>query len=425
MEEENVNDFSQLPIPTTGTPSFSQNILPGLFGGFQAIGQGMANKYEKQEKEEKLEADKILKRNAAWNQQLYTMPLAYEKDMQQFKTKSTEYNNWVLDKKKRGIDLDNLSTDEALEKKRMEYELAEMAATTKANKDFIEGVQAKYGEDISSGALKYNDKKYTDFMKSFESAATMEERAALRNTGIPLVEDYDLAELVDETIGEIGESVKDTGRREETFRDPAAHAKQVKEYITKSQRGKKMFETLANLGESEDDFVKRVVDAGQVKYPRVTRVQPAPTGGGSRGGTDQNDKNKVSITGQNKIPDARWDQGISANKLTLDKTPAIYAYSNRVINDDGTAEDKSIAVLNFVPQDGFYIKPGGAVTAIGSGTSQDGKLVNVEVDYNYNKGNFTSAGYPDMFDAFRGVSNNQFTATSTGNSVTPPPIDPN
>jgi hypothetical protein len=418
MEEENVNDFSQLPIPTTGTPSFSQNILPGLFGGFQAIGQGMANKYEKQEKEEKLEADKVLKRNAAWNQQLYTMPLAYEKDMQQFKDKSTEYNNWVLEKKKQGIDLDNLSTDEVLEKKRMEYELAQMAATTKANKDFIEGVQAKYGEDISSGALKYNEKKYTDFMNSFENATKMEERAALRNTGIPLVEDYDFFDLVDETIKQIGEKNKDTGRTETIFRDKEAHKKEIKRYITQDSRGKAMYESLAEPGETEDQFIERVATAGQEKYPSQTSVQAAPIGGGGGGGT-KNDKNKISIAGQNKIPDARWSQAVPVNKLSLDKNPGIYAYSNRVINDDGTAEDKSIPVANFVPQDGFYIQPGGNVTAIGYGTSQEGKLVNVEVDYDFNKGNFEAAGYPNMFDAFRGVSGG-----GTSNA-TAPPIDPN
>lgn len=239
----------------------------------------------------------------------------------------------------------------------MEYELAQMAAITKANKDFIEGVQAKYGEDISSGTLKYNEKTYKDFMTRFENAPTMEARAALRNNEVPLEEDYDLADLVDETIGEIGQSVKDTGRREETFRDPKAHANQVKEYITKSQRGKKMFETLANPGESQDDFIKRVVEAGQVKYPRITRVQPAPVRTTSPSPT----------TPQKGYGTGNWNDKLSI-VVTDEASPEYFASGQNTLavsrmgtNDDlppiaGLVDDNGVAMAGFQPLKFYWSK---------------------------------------------------------------------
>lgn len=404
MEEENVNDFTQSPISTVGTPSFSQNILPGLFGGFQAMGSGIANRYEREAAEDKKKEEKLKKQNAAWMDQLYDMPLTYEKDMSQVRSQVDQYNNWILNKKMSGADLNNLSDADILEKKRMEFELAKAVAITKDNQVYIDNLRKVINEDQRSGKYQYDGEKAAQFISEFENAASLEERMKLRNEKNPLAFNFDIDDLVDLTIP--GESLKDTGRTETRYRDEAVHGEKIKQFINESDKGMAMYKTLAKAGETEDDFVKRVVAAGQQKYPKQTKVQPAPSGSGD----DEKKEQDIVISGQSKEPDAKWDQRYSVNKVSVGKMKPVYV-----------RDPKGNPVMNFVPADGFYLTPGGAVTAIGYGTIEEvqldgtklAKQIQLEVDYDTNKENFTAQGYPNIFDEFRARSGGGSTAAKT------------
>jgi hypothetical protein len=177
--------------------------------------------------------------------------------------------------------------------------------------------------------------------------------------------------------------------------------------------GQDVFESLKKDGEDEMAFAERVATEGQKRYPAKEDRQ-VPAGGGSKSGSDGGPKKEpdVLITGQTKETNPKWDQSYGINKIALGKTKPVYVY-----------DDKGSPVMNFVPADGFYLKPGGAVAAVGYGTIEevqpDGsklvKQIQLEVDYDKNKGNFDAQGYPNVFDEFRtrtGVT------TSTGKTFT-------
>jgi hypothetical protein len=213
----------------------------------------------------------------------------------------------------------------------------------------------------------------------------------------PFKLNYNLIEFIDETIPE--PTVVDKGREKITSRNKEAHRSLVLDYITNDEMGRDMYDSLKKPNETEVDFAERISVEGQKRYPPKQDKQPAPTGGGgsgSGGGTKK--EPDVLITGQSKEVDSRWDQSYGINKIALGKTKPVYVYG-----DDGNP------VMNFVPADGFYLKPGGSVAAIGYGTVEEAqpdgtklsKQIQVEVDYDKNKGNFDAQGYPNIFDEFR------------------------
>jgi hypothetical protein len=213
----------------------------------------------------------------------------------------------------------------------------------------------------------------------------------------PFKLNYDINEFIDETVPE--PSLLDKGRTETTYIDKNAHKAVIFDNITNTDTGKDIYESLKKNGETPDQFSERVAELGQKKYPAKTKVQPAPIGGGGSGSSGGTKKEPdVLITGQSKEADPQWDQSYSVNKIALGKTKPVYVSGN-----DGKP------VMNFVPADGFYLKPGGAVAAKGYGTIEEvqldgtklAKQIAITVDYDKNKGNFDAQGYPNIFDEFR------------------------
>jgi hypothetical protein len=220
-----------------------------------------------------------------------------------------------------------------------------------------------------------------------------------------------MIEFIDDTIPK--EEVVDKGRLKITSRNKEAHRGLVLDFIMNDPSGQDVFESLKKPGEDEIAFAERVAQEGQKRYPaKEDRQVPAGGGSGSRSGGGSGSESDVLITGQTKETNPKWDQSYSINKVALGKTKPVYVY-----------DDKGNPVMNFVPADGFYLKPGGAVAAVGYGTIEevqpDGsklvKQIQLEVDYDKNKGNFDAQGYPNIFDEFRtrtGVT------TSTGKTFT-------
>ena len=353
---------------------------------------------------------------ATWNALLEDPGDVWQSDYEYVNKAVNEYNDFIIDLRSKGIDPETMDSSLMRKMKQLESEIRRATSAAKDNETYYNQSFNILNQDKTS---KYNKDYATSWLKDYsDPSKTPQDRARMRNESNPFKLNYNLIELVDDTMPDA--TIEDKGRTKITYYDKNAHKAIILGYVTGDPEGQEVFESLKENGETEDMFAERVAELGQKKYPAKTDVQPPPSrggGGGGNGDGTKKDKNKISVVGQNKIPDARWSQDVPVNKLTLDKNPGIYAYSNRVINEDGTAEDKSIPVMNFVPQDGFYIGPGGNVTAIGYGASQDGKLVNVEVDYDFNKGNFEAAGYPNMFDAFRGIAGGATTTTTGGETL--------
>lgn len=354
---------------------------------------------------------------ATWNALLEDPGDVWQSDYEYVNKAVNEYNDFIIDLKSKGLDPETLDSSLMRKMKQLEANIRKTTSAAKDNEAYSvqsfnilnQDKAGKYNKDYAANWLK----EYADPKKS------PQDRAKMRNESNPFKLNYDVIDFVDKTIPE--ESVNDTGRKKVTYRDENAHKSIVLSYIQNDPLGAEMFESLKEPGETEVAFAERIAKLGQEKYKPKTDVQPAPQPRSSDGDGDKKDKDKVVITGKLKVADPKWDQAYTVNKLSVGKTPAIYAYSNPVIDEaTGAVSEESKAIMNFVPQDGFYLKPGGAITAIGYGTDEDSKQVKVEVDYDANKGNFDAQGYPNMFDAFRGIAGGgTSTPVSTGGAETP------
>jgi hypothetical protein len=413
MEEENVNDFTQSPIPTTGAPSFSQNILPGLFGGFETVGQGMAQKYEREAAEDKKKEEKLKKQKAAWVEQLYNVPLGYENDMIQIKGQADLYNKWIADKMNAGEDLDNLSTDDILKKKQMEFELARSKAVTDDNKTYIENLKQIINKDQSENTFpKYNAEKAAKFIADFEGAQKLEERLKLRSEGNPLELNLDIDDFIDETI-----PPNETETSTRIFRDPVYHKQVVLEKIHNTTGGKDYYETLKKPNETEDQFADRVVKEGQLRYPSkpkaVPRTQTTTVKSDDSGDVYGTNKwgNLTVASGPNKS--SVFNQSVPKNTITVKR--------------NGTNADLPPVFITHMGQDiqfqpiSYHMGPGGKIIVYGNGIGDDDTIVKgVYVDYDEanNATTFTSQlegmDVRQQFNAINGGGVSGSTGTVTG-----------
>ena len=366
----------------------------------------------------KKKQDEIKQQQQTWNALLEDPGDVWQADFEYVNKAVNEYNDFIIDLRSKGIDPNNMNPQLLRKMKELESNIRRTTSAAKDNEAYSNSSFKILNDDKTN---KYNKDHATQWLRDYaDPTKTPQDRAKMRTETNPFKINYDIDEFVKKTAPEPVK--KDTGRFKVTYRDKEAHKTLVLGFIMTDPSGQDVFESLKKDGEDEEAFAERIAELGQLKFPLQEDLQVAPTGGrgGGGGGSGSGDtKDKIQITGKLKIPDAQWDQTYTANKLSVGKTPAIYAYTNPVIDKTtGEVVEESKPIMNFVPQDGFYLKPGGAVTAIGFGTGDDGKLVKVEVDYDTNKGNFDAQGYPNMFDAFRGVSGGG-ASTTTGKTETP------
>ena len=379
----------------------------GFYNQMYNIQQNILAKQEKKRKEYE-------QQQATWNALLEDMPDVWQSDYEYVNKAVNEYNDFIVDLKSQGIDPDTMDSSLMRKAKELENNIRKATSAAKDNETYYNQSFNILNQDKQS---KYNKDHATQWLKDYaDPNKSPQERAKLRNESNPFKLNYDLIEFIDETIPK--EEVVDTGRKKVTSRNKEAHRSLVLDYIMNDAQGQEIYDSLKKPGETVDMFAERVSQEGQKRYPAKTDVQFTPSGGGGRsgGGGGGAKEPDILITGQSKETDAKWDQSYGVNKIALGKTKPVYVY-----------DDNGNPIMNFVPADGFYLKPGGAVAAKGYGmieeTQLDGtkiaKQITLEVDYDKNKGNFDAQGYPNIFDEFRTRTSGGGSTTTTGQKETP------
>jgi hypothetical protein len=360
-------------------------------GFFQDVYNIQKDLYARQEKKK----EELKRQQATWNAYLDDMPDVWQSDYEYVNKALNEYNDYIVDLKTQGLDPENLDPTIMRKIKELQNKVAKETSRAKDNETYSNQAFQVLNNDKTN---KYNKDHATQWLRDYsDPTKSPEQRAKMRIESNPFKLNYDLIEFIDETIPE--ETVVDKGREKITSRNKEAHRSLVLDYITNDEMGRDMYESLKKPNETEIQFSERIAEEGQKRYPAKQDKQPAPTGGGGSGsGGGSKKEPDVLITGQSKETDPQWDQSYSVNKIALGKTKPVYVSGN-----DGKP------VMNFVPADGFYLKPGGAVAAKGYGTIEEvqldgtklAKQIAITVDYDKNKGNFDAQGYPNIFDEFR------------------------
>jgi hypothetical protein len=323
----------------------------------------------------------------------------WQSDFEYVNKDVSEYNDFIIDLRSKGIDPSNM--DPSLMRKMKELE-ANIRRTTAVAKDNETYSNQSFNTLNQDKANKYNKEHASNWLKEYaDPNKTPQERAKMRTESNPFKINYNMIDFIDNTIPK--EEVVDKGRLKITSRNKEAHRGLVLDFIMNDPSGQDVFESLKKDGEDEMAFAERVSQEGQKRYPSKEDRQVPAGGGGSRSSSDggsRSSSDDVLITGQTKETNPKWDQSYSVNKIALGKTKPVYVYTDPTYDEKGNLID-SKPVMNFVPADGFYLKPGGAVAAVGYGVDENGKQIKVEVDYDKNKGNFDAQGYPNVFDEFR------------------------
>lgn len=324
---------------------------------------------------------------ATWNSLLEDPGDVWQSDYEYVNKAVNAYNDFIIDLKTRGIDPDTMDASLLKKMKQLESEIRKATSASKDNETYYNQSFNILNQDKQS---KYNKNYATEWLREYaDPSKTPQDRSKMRNESNPFKLNYDLIEFVDQTIPE--PEVSDTGRKKITSRNKEAHRSIVFDYVTNDPKGQEIYESLKKPGETVDLFAERVAEEGQKKYPVKTDVQPVPSGrGGGGGGSKDKKEDKVEIVATEKVADPKWTQEYDVNAASLGKLkPPVYVYT-----DDG------FPVMNFVPDDGFYLRPGNTVVAVGYGTDEEDKQIRVEIDYEKNKRKFNAAGYPDMYDYF-------------------------
>jgi len=349
--------------------------------------------YEKERAKE--EQDK----RKAWDDLMLEDVDSWNVDMPKIEEKANEYTNYIhslmQDPKK---DPQNLPIEDRKKINQMAAEIKKMTNAAKTNQE----IWKRDSLEISKNPDKYDQLHATDWSKNFMNPdLTPQQRLEYAQQNNIFRKNVNLLDVV----GSIDDAMSE-----------GEYKKDGQAWIGKDPEGfKKVFNTMlnnANFSQDYDSLLSQYGDKDKLEAAAVDMFKqmnpgkkrpPKQTGsGGGDGGGDKKTKKKVEIISTGKVAGKDWDQNYSINVLSVgNDAPAIFANSNPVYNENGELIQESIPVSNFKPVGGFYLKKGGAVTAIGTGETDDGKQVKVEVDYDTNKYNFESNGYPNMFDIFR------------------------
>jgi hypothetical protein len=344
---------------------------------------------------------------ATWNGLLEDMPDVWQSDNEYVTQAVDEYNDFIIDLKSQGLDPEIMDTTLMKKMKGLENNVRKATSAAKDNEAYYNQAFNILNQDKQS---KYNKDYATQWLKDYaDSSKSPQDRYKLRNESNPFKLNYDLIEFIDETIPDA--EVVDNGRNKITSRNKEAHRGLVLDYIMNDEKGKEIYDSLKKPGETVDMFSERISQQGQLKYPPKQDTQPAPArsgggGGGGGGGAGKKEEKKPNIT-YGKDSGADWDSSLTSNKVMLQEKPKV-----------GVVSIGGNPVKDFVPAYGFYIKPGGTVTAKGYGIDENGSQVDVDVDYNTNMQSFNTEGYPDIFDLFRNPTSAGGAAGSTTTNYT-------
>ena len=264
--EENVNDFTQSPIPKFGTSM--QPIVEGVLSGLNTIGGGIAN-IAKKEEEKKREL----------KQRLETSPDVYDLEQSEIDNLVDGPTGLNVTIKKRidenSFDI-NKDIDEDLSLRKQSQEIQGLAKISQANQEYYEEKKAEYlksPEKWVAADFDAWEKEYTD------ASLTIQERQKLRIGKDPLVEKEDVYDLVQRPVFPGFSEERDEKGDYIKFVDEENHAASILRYI-QTGKGAKLYDQYKDPNETKEDFAKRMADDFQENYwpdikkhhiPRVRR----------------------------------------------------------------------------------------------------------------------------------------------------------
>jgi hypothetical protein len=264
--EENVNDFTQSPIPEFG--SSMQPIVQGVLSGLNTVGGGIAN-IAKKEEEKKREL----------KQRLETSPDVYDleqSEIDELVDGPTGLNATVKARiNDNSFDI-NKDIDEDLQLRKQSQQIQNLAKISQANQEYYEQKKAEFLESPEKWVAADFDaweKEYTD------SALTIQKRQKLRIEKDPLVEKEDVYDLVARPVFPGFSEERDEKGDYVKFVDEENHAASILRYI-QTGKGAKLYDQYKDPNETKEDFAKRMADDFQENYwpdikkhhiPRVRR----------------------------------------------------------------------------------------------------------------------------------------------------------
>lgn len=349
------------------------------------------------------------KQQATWNALLEDPGDVWQSDYEYVNKAVTEYNDFIIDLKSKGLDPETLDSSLMRKMKQLETNIRKTTSAAKDNETY--SVQS-FGILNQDKAGKYNKEYAAKWLQEYaDPKKSPQDRAKMRNESNPFKLNYNIIDFVDKTIPE--PSKDDSGRRSVTYRDENAHKSIVLSYIKNDPMGAEVFESLKEPGETEIAFAERIAKLGQEKYQPQTDVQPAPQpretkGDDFKGGYGTGNWNNKLYMAYNTDP--QYAPG-KKNKITItrggtnDNLPFI-----NVLDDNRK-------LISFQPSS-FLLRDDGKISVEGYEDVGKGKTKKVFVSYDQNKDTFKSQamGY-DVQEDFNQI-NGSGTATQVPSSTT-------
>jgi len=256
--EENVNDFTQSPIPQYGVSM--QPVVQGVLSGLNAIGGGIASV-----------AQKEAQRRKDLQMRLETAPNVYDLEQAEIDDLVDGPNglNTVIKTRIADNTFDiNKSLDEDLELRKQSQRVENLAKISQANQEYYEQKKADYLENPEKWVTADFDaweQEYTD------PNLTVEERQKLRIGKNPLTEKEDVYDLVQRPIFPGFSEERDEKGDYVKYVDEENHAASIERYI-QSGKGAKLYDQYKEGNETKADFAKRMADDFQENYwPDITK----------------------------------------------------------------------------------------------------------------------------------------------------------
>lgn len=167
--EENVNDFTQSPIPQ-GAVSLSQGILPGLFSGMEKIAQGQSNLLNREEQ-------KARAVNAIVDE--FDPEYVWNIDQQELldfaKLKADDFTDAVSVP---GVDVEELNYGPLAQKvKKGQRELEMLTKKAQENKTGFDRVNEEYKKQLAAGdKAQFDIETMQNWIDRFQNAKSIQER---------------------------------------------------------------------------------------------------------------------------------------------------------------------------------------------------------------------------------------------------------
>jgi hypothetical protein len=247
--EENVNDFTQSPIPQSG--STLQPIVQGVLSGLSTIGKGIANAAQKEEA-----------RKRELKLKLETSPDVYDLEQQYVDQAVNDLNKKITTRIDDNTFDMNKDLSEDLEFRQESQRIQNLAKISQANQDYYEEKKAEYLESpekwVTADFEKW-EKEYTD------PTLTIEDRQKMRINSDPLTEREDVYDLVERPIFPGFSEERDEKGDYIKYVDEENHAASIERYI-QSGKGAKLYDQYKEGNETKAEFAKRMADDFQENY---------------------------------------------------------------------------------------------------------------------------------------------------------------